>query len=145
MMVNETIVEIETESDAEACFYLIQQLRPHIANSAEFITHWHKQSQEEYRLIALYRDNQPVGLAGYRIQHNLMHGRHLYVDDLVTDTSMRSSGIGAQLLQYLVSCGQQMDCLKLVLDTPLTNELGHRFYYRQRLLAKALRFSRPLI
>ncbi|MNT19214.1 hypothetical protein D3C72_1544650 [compost metagenome] len=31
-------------------------------------------------------------------------------------------------------------CRKLVLDTPLTNVLGHRFYYRNGLLASALRF-----
>jgi hypothetical protein len=28
-----------------------------------------------------------------------------------------------------------------VLDTPLTNVLGHRFYYRNGLLARALRFN----
>ena len=35
-----------------------------------------------------------------------------------------------------------LGCAKLVLDTPLTNVLGHRFYYRNGLLASALRFTR---
>jgi hypothetical protein len=32
-----------------------------------------------------------------------------------------------------------------VLDTALDNVPGHRFYYRQGMLARALRFSRPII
>jgi hypothetical protein len=31
-----------------------------------------------------------------------------------------------------------------VLDTALDNVLAHRFYYRQRMLARALRFSRDI-
>lgn len=34
-----------------------------------------------------------------------------------------------------------LGCTRLLLDTPLSNALGHRFYFRQGLLARALRFS----
>jgi hypothetical protein len=40
--------------------------------------------------------------------------------------------------------GQALGCARLVLDTPLTNVLGHRFYYRNGLLATALRFGQTL-
>jgi hypothetical protein len=40
--------------------------------------------------------------------------------------------------------GHALGCTKLVLDAALTNTLGHRFYYRQGLLATALCFNTPL-
>lgn len=73
-----------------------------------------------------------------------MHGPHLYVDDLVTEETRRSSGLGERLLKHLLAFGRERGCSKLVLDTPLTNAFGHRFYYRQGLLASALRFNAPL-
>jgi len=74
----------------------------------------------------------------------LVHGAHLYVDDLVTDETCRSSGYGKVLMERLKAEGRALGCTKLVLDTPLSNTLGHRFYYRQGLLASALRFNVPL-
>ncbi len=40
--------------------------------------------------------------------------------------------------------GRSLGCKKLVLDTGLDNALAHRLYYRQGLLAQALRFNIPL-
>jgi len=37
--------------------------------------------------------------------------------------------------------GRARGCHKLVLDTALENTFGHRFYYRQGLLAMSLRFN----
>ena len=56
----------------------------------------------------------------------------------------RRNGIGARLLDAVAAIGRDADCAHLVLDTALDNVLGHRFYYRQGMLARALRFSRPL-
>lgn len=38
----------------------------------------------ECRLLAGWQSQQVLGLAGYRIQENLLYGRFLYLDDLVT-------------------------------------------------------------
>ncbi|MHB0921404.1 MAG: GNAT family N-acetyltransferase, partial [Thiomonas delicata] len=80
----------------------------------------------------------------YRVQENLVHGRFLYVDDLVTDADARRAGHGAWLLNRLKDEARLLGCEKLVLDTPLSNALGHRFYFRHGLLATALRFSTPI-
>jgi ribosomal protein S18 acetylase RimI-like enzyme len=75
------------------------------------------------------------------VQENLVHGRFLYVDDLVTDEALRGSGHGALLLAHLQQEARALGCGKLVLDTPLSNSLGQRFYFRNGLLATALRFN----
>jgi GNAT superfamily N-acetyltransferase len=132
------------EGDVGACFALMHQLRPHLACAEEFIGRWRRQSAAGYRLVALWGDNGPVALAGFRTQENLVHGRFLYVDDLVVDQEERSRGRGAILMECLKAEALKLGCCKLVLDTALDNVLGHRFYYRQGLLAAALRFSTPL-
>ena len=135
---------IDAEVDAAACYSLMRQLRPHLASEAEFIERWHRQNSAGYRLLALWNDREPIALAGFRVQDNLVHGIHLYIDDLVTMEAARSRGYGQQMMARLAAEGRKLGCGKLVLDTPLTNTLGHRFYYRSGLLATALRFTMPL-
>ena len=134
----------ESDSDVAACFPAMAQLRPHIANATELVGRVGRQREEGYRLLAAWRGEVVVAAAGYRFVENLIHGRFVYLDDLVTLESERSHGIGAQLIEAVASEGDKSGCATLVLDTGLANVLAHRFYYRQGLMAQALRFSKPL-
>jgi GNAT superfamily N-acetyltransferase len=119
----------------------MRQLRPHLASEAEFVERWRRQTSEGYRLLAVWDGAHPVALAGVRVQENLIHGRFFYVDDLVTDDAQRSAGHGRRLMDRLKDEARALGCAKLVLDTALANSLGQRFYFREGLLARALRFS----
>lgn len=134
-------LRIVTEQDIASCFGLMRQLRPHLVSSDEFAERWRRQSAEGYSLLALWVSSEPVALAGYRIMETLVHGRFLYVDDLVTDARVRRYGCGARLIAHLKSEAVALGCGAFVLDTAIDNMLAHRFYYRQGLFAKALRFS----
>ena len=141
--VSRTVCPIEDDVAVRKIYPLMAQLRPYLPDADTFIAYWRRQSEVGYRLIALYNQGQAVALAGYRVQENLVYGRFLYVDDLVTDADRRSQGYGERLLQHLRSEAKTMGCAKLVLDTPMSNSLGHRFYFRCGLLATSLRFSIP--
>ncbi len=132
------------EDELVGCYPLMRQLRPHIASAEEFVERCRRQGGEGYRLFALWSAGKPRALAGFRVAESLIHGRFLYVDDLVVDAEDRSNGYGAVLMDRLKQEGRSLDCAKLVLDTGLDNTLAHRFYYRQGLLAMALRFNTPL-
>jgi ribosomal protein S18 acetylase RimI-like enzyme len=133
------------DADIGACYDLMRQLRPHLTSPEEFVARWRRQVADGYRILALWSEQGgPRALAGYRITENLVHGKFLYVDDLIADQSERSRGYGARLLDKLKDEGRKLGCAKLVLDTGLDNALAHRFYYRQGLLAQALRFNIPL-
>ena len=111
------------EAEIGACYSLMRQLRPHLSSPEEFIERWRRQAAEGYRILALWQndDAEPRALAGYRITENLIHGKFLYVDDLVADQSERSRGYGARLLDRLKEEGRAQGCKKLVLDTGLDN------------------------
>ena len=131
-------------SDIAACFPVMVQLRPHLADADELVARVARQHAAGYRILAAWRGDTPFALAGYRPEENLIHGRFLYVDDLVAAESARREGWGARLLDAVAAEGRAMGCTLLVLDTAIDNVLAHRFYYRQGLLARALRFSRPI-
>lgn len=130
-----------SEQDIDACYILMRQLRPHLASVSEFVDRWRLQARQGYRILGLWTDGGPTALAGFRIQENFIHGRFLYVDDLIVNDTERSRGHGARLIERLTAEARATGCRKLVLDTALDNVLGHRFYYRQGLLAMALRFN----
>ena len=134
----------EGEADIAACFPVMVQLRPHLAGPEELVARVVRQREAGYRILAAWREGTPIGLAGYRIEENLIHGRFIYVDDLVTAEGERRHGVGARLLDAVATEGRRLGCGRLVLDTALDNVLAHRFYYRQGLLARALRFSREI-
>lgn len=136
-----TLSDVTDAEAVAACYPLLWQLRPHLSGPEELVTRWQSQARVGYRLITLLHGDRPTALAGFRIQENLVHGQHLYVDDLVTDAQARSGGFGGALLQHLIGLARAGGCAKLLLDTPLANVLGHRFYYRQGLVAGALRFN----
>ena len=132
---------VDGEDGVRRCYALMAQLRPHLASEDEFVARWCRQAAAGYRLLALFDGPQVVALAGFRVQENLLYGRHLYVDDLVSDEALRGGGHGGRLMSRLKEEARGPGCGRLVLDTPLSNSLGHRFYFRNGLLATSLRFS----
>ncbi|MBJ7265079.1 MAG: GNAT family N-acetyltransferase [Burkholderiaceae bacterium] len=135
---------IDSHQDYLACFDLMHELRPHLPNAAAFAVQARRQAEQGYRLLAAWRGDRVMGLAGYRVQENLLYGRFLYVDDLVAVATARRQGLGGMLIEVLREKAQQQDCAHLVLDTALGNALAQRFYFRQGLLSKGLHFSQVL-
>ena len=82
-----------TDADIARCFAVMQQLRPHLKDQAQFIARAkHQMAQESWRLI--YVEDQagaPAAVSGFRILECLSSGKTLYVDDLVTAEDQRSA------------------------------------------------------
>jgi GNAT superfamily N-acetyltransferase len=135
---------IDSEPDYHAAFPIMQELRPHLADVASFVAQLARQTQQGYHLLGAWQDSRVIGLAGYRFQENLIYGKFLYVDDLITTEHVRGDGIGAALIEALRDEATRMGCAHLVLDTGLGNALGQRFYFRQGLLAAGLHFRQAL-
>lgn len=136
---------IETDHDLRTAFGVMQELRPHLTSADAFIAQARRQETQGYRLLGAWTGEQVVGLAGYRLQENLIYGRFLYIDDLVTTADVRSAGVGAALIDAVREEARRQDCNQLVLDTGLGNALGQRFYFRQGLLARGLHFGQALL
>nr|WP_242697663.1 GNAT family N-acetyltransferase [Bordetella petrii] len=122
----------------------MQQLRPHLHGPADFAARVRRMAGDTYRILGVWHGQDALALAGYRLQENLIYGRFLYVDDLVTTATSRGRNFGARLLDELSIVAAQQSCAKLVLDTGLSNALAQRFYFRQGLVTGAMRFSKTI-
>jgi GNAT superfamily N-acetyltransferase len=140
----ETLRHAETDAEIAACFPVMRMLRPHLATAEELCTRVRRQSEAGYRILAAWRGDEAVGLAGYRPQENLIRGPFCYVDDLVVRDDIRGSGLGARLLAEVGTEARARGMPWLVLDTAVDNALGQRFYFRFGMLPAALRFAMRL-
>ncbi len=144
MMADIHLAWATSQAEQLACFSLMQALRPHLTDSEQFVRQVQRQAQHGYQLLVAWQADVALGLAGYRVQENLVYGRFLYVDDLVCRDEVRGQGIGDRLMQAMYQEAAREQCAQLVLDSALSNALAHRFYFRQGLLARALRFNAPI-
>ena len=134
----------ETEQDLRACWPVMRELRPHLQSADDLIERVGRMHAEGYRLLGLWRGAEPMALGGYRLQENLVYGRFLYLDDLVTRESARGERWGERVIDEVTRLAEQAGCDRLVLDTGLSNALAQRFYFRQGLLTSAMRFGKSL-
>jgi hypothetical protein len=95
--------------------------------------------------MVIAADGEAVcGLAVWRVYENTHIGVHLYVDDLVTDETRRSRGVGHALLQWLEWRARELACKALVLDSGTQRTRAHRFYFREGMGVVCFNFSKDL-
>ncbi len=129
-----------TDEAIAACYPVMRELRPHLAES-EFVSRVRQLASAGYRLAALHEDHDVVAVAGFRISENLAWGRFLYVDDLVTRAACRSRGYGAMLLAWLKAYAASAGCQQLHLDSGVWRTEAHRFYQREGMEMRSLHFA----
>jgi GNAT superfamily N-acetyltransferase len=135
----------DDEAALAAAHPVMAQLRPHLERCEDFVAQVRLQMAEGYRLAAARDDAGAIrALAGFRIMTMLFRGRQLYVDDLVTDARVRSSGFGAALFDWLVAEGRRLGCRSLHLDSGVQRFDAHRFYLRQRMAIVGHHFALSL-
>lgn len=130
--------------ELRACFPVIKLLRPNLRDERDWTERVSNMRGDGYRILMAVRGSTVVGVSGYRTIENLVHGRFLYVDDHVTESSERGQGIGAAMLAELSSIGEDEFCNRLVLDTAATNKDARRYYKREGLLDAIVGFIKPL-
>lgn len=121
-----SIRELRTDAEIVAAFPLMKVLRERL-QADRFLSEVRRQQAEGYELIGAFLDDRLVGLAGVRRTHMLSRGEHLFVDDLVTDESVRGAGHGRALLQWLARRAQAEGIPRIHLDSRNT---ARGFYER---------------
>ncbi len=134
--------EIRTANEKESAFVVLKELRSHLTFD-EFIGLYEAaRKADHYTLLAAYEEDSIVGLMGYRVLSDFVHGKHLYIDDLVITENKRSQGLGAQLLTHAEGLAKDLGCRGLRLCTGVENEAGKKFYERHGWTPRALAFKK---
>lgn len=133
----------ETDDAIASCYEVMAELRPHVTR-AEFLPVVRAMQADGLRLACIRAAGRVVAVAGYRLSTNLFHGKHLYVDDLVTSDSERSRGYGTELLAWLRALAVTNDCDAFHLDSGVQRKRAHQFYLREGLELSSYHFSERL-
>jgi len=130
------MVEINLAESDEAvrrCYPVMVQLRPHLSEPAFVEQVRRQQKRFDYCLAYAAERGKVTAVAGFRISECLAWGKFLYVDDLVTDSTHRSHGLGKRLFDWLVKRASEEGCDQLHLDSGVQRFEAHRFYLREQM------------
>lgn len=122
------IQHAETDERIARCYAVMQELRPHL-NETAFIAQVNRQRRnDQYRLAFIEDNGAIVSVAGYRLIEMLAWGRVMYVDDLVTLESHQGKGYGSRMLDWLIEEAKRLGCDQFHLDSGVHRYDAHRFY-----------------
>ena len=129
-----------TQKDVAAAFRVMRQLRP-LLTLTDFKPRVQRLQSQGYHLIVHEIDGAVNAVAGFWIRESLAWGKHLYLDDLVTDETVRSTGCGQKIFDWLILHAKEHGCQELHLDSRVQRFGAHRFYLRNRMDIGAHHFS----
>ncbi|QGQ96067.1 GNAT family N-acetyltransferase [Paenibacillus psychroresistens] len=125
-----TIKQLVSEEEWTLAFPVMKELRMHLTLQS-FIETVNQMTNEGYKLFAIYENNEIVGLSGIIFRTNFYYGKHVFVYDLVTTSSVRSKGYGTKLLNYVHQLSKEQDCKVVALESAFSNINAHKFYQMQ--------------
>ena len=129
-MEGEMIKIATTDEEIQKCFSVMLQLRANLSK-VTFVDTVRELMDEGYILAYLSDDSEVKAVAGFKEQKNLFLGKHLYIEDLVTDKKYRSNGYGRQMIEWLANRGKENGCSVIHLDSGVQRHEAHKFYLNQ--------------
>lgn len=139
------IAEARTAEEVARCFPVMRQLRTRFTEEKVFVDQVERQRADGFRIAYLEDNSGSVrAVAGYRTAESLFAGRYCYVDDLVTDESVRSLGFGGALFDWLVAEARSAGCVDFQLDSGVQRFAAHRFYLAKRMIIASHHFTMEL-
>jgi GNAT superfamily N-acetyltransferase len=95
------------------------------------------------RMILAAEGERVLGVSIWRHLYKT-YANTLYVDDLVTDNSARSTGVGHAMMQWLERRARALGCDSLSLDSGAQRQQAHKFYFREGMVVTSFHFDKPL-
>ena len=139
------VIEAKDSKDLESFYQVVKELREHLSLDEFFAIYNQAHLENNYTLVALEEEGNILAVMGYRFISDYVHGKHLYIDDLVTTKKQRSKGLGVLLLSYAENLAQKSGCKMLRLCTGIDNELGKKFYQKNGWDLRAVAFKKKLL
>lgn len=121
--------------ETSAAFAALSVLRPKLKDINGFVEQINKvQRPQGYRLLGIFEEGKSnaVAVCGFREETNLVSGRHMHIDDLVTVPQYRKRGYGTRLLSEVQRIAREAGVKQLHIDSNVGGErtTAHRIYFQ---------------
>ena len=137
-------IKIASEDEIKYCYKIMHQIREDLSDDAlhKIISN---QIKNGYQLAYVVHNDEVICVAGFSIGYKLSIGKHIYIDDFVTDKSVNATHAGKALLDFIKLYAKQQECISIHLDSSVHRKDAHKFYLSQDLNIEAHHFSIDLI
>lgn len=122
---------LDTAAELEAAYMVLRELRADLSFESFNTIYRAARTADGYTIVGLLEGERCIAVMGYRVLHDYVHGKHLYIDDLAVTESRRSGGLGAKLLHHAEKVASDLKCTGLRLCTGTANTRGIQFYERE--------------
>jgi GNAT superfamily N-acetyltransferase len=130
---------LKTKQEMLANYELLLEVYPNL-KMEEYDRELDDMIPHNYGQVAVFIDNECVGLTGFWIGTKLWCGKYLELDNVVISSKKRSKGIGKVLFDYMVEIAKNEGCSMLALDSYTSNFKAHKFFYNQGFAPKGFHF-----
>ncbi|NMP16321.1 GNAT family N-acetyltransferase [Thalassotalea sp. Y01] len=131
---------LKSDDELAAVADVLLQLRPQYTQ-ASIIAQIQKQRLSGYQIAYVLANQQVLCVAGFVVGEKLAWGKHVYIDDLVTNEQQRSTGVGKFIIDWFKAYCIEHNCQQLHLDSGIQKFPAHRFYLRNRFNIASHHFS----
>lgn len=121
------VKELLNKEDLLKAFPLIKQLGAPFSEET-YLNLIEDMKKEGYKMFALYAEEEVVSVTGVSKLTTLQYGKHVCVNELVTDENQRSKGYGQILLSFINEWAKENSCDVVVLSSGLQRVEAHKFY-----------------
>ncbi len=97
-----------------------------------------------YGQVAVFEEEECIGLTGYWIGSKLWCGKYMELDNVVICEKHRGKGIGKILFKHMENKAKQLNCTMLALDSYSDNFKSHKFFYGQGYVPRGFHFINVL-
>jgi GNAT superfamily N-acetyltransferase len=124
------------------------ELRPNAGTQDALTSRIDAQREDGYRIVGAFDEDESDAAAviGFKVTENLVWGRYLYIEDVVTRANGRGRGHAPALMAWVLDEGRRAGCGQVHLNSGVdSNRRGaHRFYFSSGLRISAHHFSMEL-
>jgi GNAT superfamily N-acetyltransferase len=118
-----------------------RQLRPHLV---DYVARMREVLAGGAEMAVAVVEGQVAGVTVFRVLEKTHSGRDLYCDDLVTDETKRSTGVGHALMQYMEGVCRERGCDTFSLDSGAQRRQAHKFYFREGMTISSFHFDKKV-
>ena len=136
-------VELTTIGEMLEQIEIIRHLYPNISEE-KYKRYLEAMIPHNYTQIAIFEDQECVGLTGLWYGIKLWSGKYMEIDNFIVHPEHRSKGIGKMLTDYVNQKATELNCTMIVLDAYTQNFTAHRFYFNQGYNPRGFHFVKTL-
>lgn len=133
-------IKIASEEEIKYCYSVMQHIREDLSKN-DFLNKISQQIKNGYKLAYVIEDNQIICVAGFTVSEKLSWGKHIFIDDFVTDKSVKSTEAAKALLDFIKIYAKQINCKSIHLDSGVERHDAHKFYLSQDMKIDSHHFS----